>query len=467
MSMRYISKKHTHAVLILLLISGVLLWGFSVARAAIVSSIIATASDTSIIVTWTTDVPTDSCVQIGQNLSSLSLYASSGCGSGAGFGTLHTFTIPNLGSETTYYYTVGYQNPSPSYASDIKTIVTAAPGSNTSAGVSFSVQPVSVTGTTAEIRWTTNVETDSCVKLGKTSTTLINQGCALEGGLRSLNHSHVFTGLDVATYYFTVGHSNPLPTTYDATLRSFTVTNAYTTVPFPPVLAGPWPSASSPVNLSWNAVSQASEYRLFRRTPPNSGSWTSSSITPVAYSGTAYADSAVTPGVSYQYYIAACNPLGCSGAYNYLTVNILASSPIPTLAPTTIIQAPTEESSSIRDGDLVRAVGDVDVYIVKFVGQKKFRRLVLSPSVFTSYRHLKWENVIEISVPTLAQFMVSDLVRAVNDPKTYRLYPAGDTGQKRWVVTADAFVRLGFDWDAIYEINSFDRDSYVSGAVIE
>ena len=115
----------------------------------------------------------------------------------------------------------------------------------------------------------------------------------------------------------------------------------------------------------------------------------------------------------------------------------------------------------------MRAAGDIDVYIVKFIGQKKFRRLVLSPSVFTSYQHLKWENVKEISKQTLEQFAVSDLVRAVNDPKTYRLYPAGDTGEKRWITTSDAFARHGFDWDAIYEINSFDRDSYVSGSSIE
>ncbi|MFH1112057.1 MAG: hypothetical protein V1712_03230, partial [Patescibacteria group bacterium] len=61
----------------------------------------------------------------------------------------------------------------------------------------------------------------------------------------------------------------------------------------------------------------------------------------------------------------------------------------------------------------------------------------------------------------------SELVRTVNDTKVYKMYPSGDTGQKRWIKTAEGFNRMGFDWDAIYEINTVDRNSYVTGTVIE
>lgn len=129
-----------------------------------------------------------------------------------------------------------------------------------------------------------------------------------------------------------------------------------------------------------------------------------------------------------------------------------------------VVAAP---ATTIPEGGLIRAIGDVDVYIVKYVGSKKFKRLILSPSVFNSYGHLHWSDIKDVDRSVVDSFTTSDLVRAVNDPKVYKLYPSGDTGQKRWVTTADAFVRMGFDWDSIYQINQVDRDSYVTGQTIE
>jgi len=123
--------------------------------------------------------------------------------------------------------------------------------------------------------------------------------------------------------------------------------------------------------------------------------------------------------------------------------------------------------SNIPEGALIRAIGGIDVFIVKYVGAKKFKRLILSPSVFNSYQHLKWSDVKDVSQSVVDSFTTSDLVRAVGDPKVYKLYSSGDTGQKRWIQTADVFLHLGFDWDAIYEINQVDRDSYVTGTELE
>ncbi|MBU1102667.1 cohesin domain-containing protein [Patescibacteria group bacterium] len=124
-------------------------------------------------------------------------------------------------------------------------------------------------------------------------------------------------------------------------------------------------------------------------------------------------------------------------------------------------------TSSILEGGLIRAQGDIDVYIVKYVGTKKFKRLILSPSVFNSYQHLKWSDIKDVDKSIVDSFTTSELVRAIGDPKVYKLYPAGDTGEKRWIKTADAFVGMGFDWDAVYQINQVDRDSYVEGSVLE
>ncbi|MFH1129592.1 MAG: immunoglobulin-like domain-containing protein [Patescibacteria group bacterium] len=121
----------------------------------------------------------------------------------------------------------------------------------------------------------------------------------------------------------------------------------------------------------------------------------------------------------------------------------------------------------IPDGGLIRVLNTFDVYIVKRVGTKQFKRLILNPEVFNSYQHLKWSDVVVIDQATADSFVTSDLVRAISDTKVYKLYPNGDIGEKRWIKTAEKFLSMGFDWDAVYTINQKDRDSYTEGLVIE
>lgn len=134
------------------------------------------------------------------------------------------------------------------------------------------------------------------------------------------------------------------------------------------------------------------------------------------------------------------------------------------LAPVAVAQ------TAIVDGDLIQATGDFDVYIVKLVNGKKFKRLILNPDIFNQYGHLKWENIKQVSQATLDEYTTSTLVRAldpangVDDPKVYKLFPAGDVGVKRWMnMSAEEFVAQGNDWDAVYTINAFERDSYTTG----
>jgi|GEM_PF-3762259 len=118
----------------------------------------------------------------------------------------------------------------------------------------------------------------------------------------------------------------------------------------------------------------------------------------------------------------------------------------------------------LQDGALIRAKHTSDIYIVKYVGAKKFKRLILSPSVFNSYGHLRWDDVIDLDSSVVDSFTTSNLVRAINDPKVYVLSPSGDTGERHWISSETAFKNLSLDWDSIYEINEKDRDSYVTGS---
>jgi len=135
-----------------------------------------------------------------------------------------------------------------------------------------------------------------------------------------------------------------------------------------------------------------------------------------------------------------------------------------------------EETTTIIDGDLIRnpnaeGMAQFDIYIVKLVGDKKFKRLILSPHVFESYEHFDkngngnpWDDVVDVAQSVMDEQTTSDLVRAVGDSKVYRLTASGDTGTKRWMnMTATQFRAQGSDSDSIYEINATDRNAYTAG----
>ena len=152
-----------------------------------------------------------------------------------------------------------------------------------------------------------------------------------------------------------------------------------------------------------------------------------------------------------------------------------------TLAVTTVIWlsgvamiAPVS-AITIVEGDIVspdaeytdadgNAYYPYDVFIIKYVGAKKFKRLVLNPQVFDSYGHLEWANIKTATVAELQAFTTSELTRADGDDKVYKLFPDGDTGSKRWVETLDCFTTNSYDWDSVYTINTTDRDNYTTGA---
>lgn len=114
-------------------------------------------------------------------------------------------------------------------------------------------------------------------------------------------------------------------------------------------------------------------------------------------------------------------------------------------------------SQTLIDGDIVKTPDNPDVYIIKYKNNKQYKRLILSPSVFNSYQHLKWGNIKTISQEQLDQYVTSDLVKETTDTIIYQLFPNGDTGERRILD-----ISTTYDADSVYEINAVDRDSYKS-----
>ena len=138
---------------------------------------------------------------------------------------------------------------------------------------------------------------------------------------------------------------------------------------------------------------------------------------------------------------------------------------------------PAMVSAAVIDGSLIKSNAtnsdgtptyeSLDVYIVKTVGTKKFKRLVLNPTVFESYGHLNYGDIQTVSETVMDEYTTSGLVRVDTDPdeKVYALTPDGDIGSKGWVnLSAEDFLGVAGseDGDSIYTINSTDGGNYTA-----
>jgi len=110
---------------------------------------------------------------------------------------------------------------------------------------------------------------------------------------------------------------------------------------------------------------------------------------------------------------------------------------------------------TLNDGDIVKTPNNPDVYVIKYKNNKQYKRLILSPLVFKSYRHLKWEDIKIVSQEQLDQYTTSSLVKETIDTVIYQLFPNGDTGERK-----EQDASTNYDPDSVYEINVTDRDSY-------
>jgi hypothetical protein len=215
-------------------------------NAPVISSVtVAGTSNTTAIITWTTDEPSNSMVQYGTSSSTWGNYLSSE--NDAGMVTSHTVTITGLTGGNTYYFRVG-SNDASSNGPDLNSNSTNPSGQqsfttdttpDTDAPVISSVTVAGTTDTTAVITWTTDEPSNSMVHYGATSQNWGSYDSVESDAEMVTSHSVTLTGLTVGTYYFRVGSTdalgngptiNPDPSNPSAD-SSFTTTEPDTTAP--------------------------------------------------------------------------------------------------------------------------------------------------------------------------------------------------------------------------------------------
>ena len=122
------------------------------------------------------------------------------------------------------------------------------------------------------------------------------------------------------------------------------------------------------------------------------------------------------------------------------------------------------EDYGLKEGDLIRAQGDFDIFIINQYG---YKRLFLNPAIFEMYGHLgTWKDVKIVTLETRDAFITSSHYRYVNEEKVYSLEVTGeDTGILHWIdMTSADFLAQGGKANAIFTINQSEFNWYPKGA---
>lgn len=151
---------------------------------------------------------------------------------------------------------------------------------------------------------------------------------------------------------------------------------------------------------------------------------------------------------------------------------VVAAQGSPTFKPVTVTRIPAVDASrlydleEISDGDIIRGQGDIAVWIVKIVGEKRFKRWLFGPQIFQAYGHLGFDKVKNVTKETLSHFDTAVLIRREDDEKVYELtdFVPGKSATRRWIPSAETFLQRGFDFDSVNIVNDREFNFYKEGA---
>jgi hypothetical protein len=117
------------------------------------------------------------------------------------------------------------------------------------------------------------------------------------------------------------------------------------------------------------------------------------------------------------------------------------------------------EDYGLKEGDLIRAEGDFDIFIINNYG---YKRLFLNPVIFNMYGHLGgWTAVKTVKLTTRDAFKTSNYYRYSESPKVYEVeVTGGDIGKLHWLnMTGEQFL-AGARPESVFTINKSELNWY-------
>ena len=128
-------------------------------------------------------------------------------------------------------------------------------------------------------------------------------------------------------------------------------------------------------------------------------------------------------------------------------------------SPITDTDQPSVPAVNIGVGSLVKTANNPTVYYITPSGLKK---RIPNEAVFNAYDN-KWENIKTVLQSQLDVYATVNTIKLSGEAQVYLL--EGDI--KRWIKTAAAFVRLGFEWNKVTTVNQTELNAYTEGVPIE
>jgi hypothetical protein len=166
---------------------------------------VTSVTDSTAVVTWTTNEASDSLVQYGTTSGSYPLSNNS-----PSLVSSHSVTLTGLNDNMTYFFRVGSTDGSgngPTMSNELNFTTDLAP--DTTPPAISNVQVTSITETTAIISWTTNEPSDSEVQYDSASRLWGSYPWGENDDSLVTSHSITLTGLEGdTTYYFRVGSTD-------------------------------------------------------------------------------------------------------------------------------------------------------------------------------------------------------------------------------------------------------------------
>lgn len=133
-----------------------------------------------------------------------------------------------------------------------------------------------------------------------------------------------------------------------------------------------------------------------------------------------------------------------------------------------------DTDTSVVDGDIIQCKTSANpnaVYIVKIVNDKKYIRHIVSLQIFNSYRHLKWDNLIQVQ--SLDGFSLSGWARVTTGAngapgQQDRVFEINADQTKHWIdMTAAEFLQHGGSDEAIFNVNPSEMALYKEGPAVK
>lgn len=224
------------------------------------------------------------------------------------------------------------------------------------------------------------------------------------------------------------------------------------------------------VDLSWTNTLDAdfASVKIYRSTT----SGTLGTAVATALTGTTYSDTSVTAGTIYYYTVRSVDK-GSNESTNTAQVSATPTAATTTTPPAEETTAPpsgqvTPESTSVANGDLIRASNTVEVYVTKKVGALVVIRHIVNPRVFDVYPHLggtaAWSKVEAVN--SLGSAKKSAWVRG-SDGKVWEVNGDGTRHhmQMTWtqfasrVAAGDSAAATNY----IFEVNDAELALYTTG----